>query len=168
MQRFGWLIVAQLLLALTLPLEAGKHQWNFAYDLEIQSSNLAEFDQQSLNYFPEFNDYVEHTFTVGYGYELPGFWIFKKPHVSLQGSALTRGYSGRLARESNGAYKQALLQEGELQFDLDLNSAFSFADHWSLFWNFNSTTFSSNDDDTGSAIHNYRFVTTSLGLQFSY
>ena len=151
---------------LTAPLRACRHHWYLSLESESRDSNISLFDSQSFTYIANFNDYVEGSLTIGYGYEIPAWWVFKAPYIGLQLTGLNRMYSSRPAQDATGNFIDQKQSDNQSQFNVDLNSAIS--EHWGIFFNSNSSRYRSNNSNEGSSLYEYQFITTSLGLQFSY
>lgn len=154
--------------SLALPIQAEKQSWELAYDLEIRDSNYNYFDSQGPTYLEDFNDYAEHAFVLSWSYNFENAWIkvFKKPQLTFGTGATARVYKTRLAKDDKGEYTTSKQIDNIWSLDLGFNSP--LASFIAFYFKIDFQGHNSNNQDTGTSLAKYNFVTTRLGTQFAF
>jgi hypothetical protein len=154
-------------LTLSVPMRFTRHAVNVGLEAQLWDSNLNVFDAQQGTYIADYNDFGMGHLDLGYSYDFKGpWWFLDSPQASLDLGLEVRQYLHRPAKNSDGSYRDVLERDFVRDLTLGFNSAFT--EHWGCFFKINIESAASNNYDQTSALYNYAFNTTVLGLNFVY
>lgn len=157
---------AVLELSASMPMRFGKHGVDAGISVQTWDSNLNIYDSQGGDYVPDYNDFVLTRADLGYAYDFNPWGWLQSPQLSLDLGLELRQYLKRQARTLDGTLSEAMQRDFVRDLTVGFNSAFS--EHWGFFFRVNLQNSASNNEDQSSALYNYSFNTTLLGVNWVY
>lgn len=154
---------------LVVPMRFGRHGIDVGLSAELWGSNLNVYDSQTGTYIANYNDFALGRVDLGYAYDFAQPWawgFFKSPQLTLDLGLELRQYLYRPARNDDGTLRDVTERDFVRDFAIGLNS--SYTEHWGAFFKVDIQSAASNNYDQSSALYNYAFNTTSLGVNFLY
>jgi hypothetical protein len=154
-------------LTVSVPMRFTRHGLNVGLEAQVWDSNLNIFDSQQGTYVADYNSFGLARAELGYSYDFKGpWWFLDSPQASLDLALEVRQYKDRHAKNTDGSYREQLERDFVRDVTLGFNSAVS--EHWGCFLKINIESAASNNYDQTSALYNYAFNTTILGVNFLY
>jgi hypothetical protein len=154
-------------LSATMPMRFGRHGVNTGLSVEVWGSNFNYFDSQQGTFIKNYNDFASGRLDLGYSYDFHGpWWFLDSPQLTFDLGLELRQYITRPAHNTDGTFREVKERDFTRDFTLGFNSAFT--EHWGTFFKVNFESAASNNYDQTSALYNYAFTTTVLGVNFLY